>query len=361
MREFSAMATNYLVGSLAAALAPLAMSFGFILWGKSWKSTAYALNLFKCTFAAMIFMFISFGIRQNIPKITVYDESMIVLSSILGIVIGDNTWLLALQMIGAKRVIIIDTFKPLLAALLGTWILHEPLTWNMMVGITISTIGIIAVSTEKSSESSENNEKDEKQENEQQESFRFYFIGYVLAFINVFLDAIGSVLTKQFGFHLNTWEINFLRFGFASISMAFIAVAYYFFQKFLVLSSTSSLSSDSEYKTLRLDDTERAVPSKETTKADVSQQKWFLFPHHSVMTTEEWSHVIVGILFVTFLCPALSNYALFQIPLGLCLTLTSLGPVYAIPLVFLMSGERTGWQGMVGGLLAVAGVAIMYL
>lgn len=117
------MSKNVFFGVISAAITPLAMTFGFILWGKSWKSSAYALNLFKCTFAATIFMLIAFSIRWTIA-VTPYEESMIILSSILVIVIGDNTWLLSLQMIGAKRVIIIDTFQQLWA--LGSFTSHLP-------------------------------------------------------------------------------------------------------------------------------------------------------------------------------------------------------------------------------------------
>jgi hypothetical protein len=93
---------------------------------------------------------------------------------------------------------------------------------------------------------------------------------------------------------------------------------------------------------------------------DVTASKvWYLFPTAREMSREQWISVAVGVMFVTFLCPALSNYALFQLPLSVSLTLNSLGPVYSIPLVYLMLHEKSGWQSMVGAVLAVAGIAIM--
>eukprot|EP01040_Poterioochromonas_malhamensis_P006149 gene6149-6616_t len=364
------MSKDVLFGVIAAAISPLAMTFGFILWGKSWKSSAYSLNLFKCTFAATIFMIIAFSIRWTI-SVTPYEQFMIILSSILGIVIGDNTWLLALQMIGAKRVIIIDTFKPLLAAVLGSWILNEPFTWTIGLGIIMSTIGIVLVSIEKNDdESSEekpsvtSNNQPNRQTNDH--SFQYYCIGYFLAFINVFLDAIGSVLTKQFGTELNTWEINFLRFGFASISMAAIAVSYYYYVQIYSSSPETRTKSalNIEFTAVEIDEEGDEVRGEEPESKEGHNnpnRTWYKFPHYSSMNPSDWNHVIVGICFVTFLCPALSNYALFQIPLGLCLTLTSLGPVYSIPLVYILSSEKTGTQGIVGAVMAVAGVAIMFV
>ncbi len=55
----------------------------------------------------------------------------------------------------------------------------------------------------------------------------------------------------------------------------------------------------------------------------------------------------------------MSNYALFLLPLSLSLTLNSLGPVYSIPLVYVMLGERSGLQAMIGAVLAVGGIALL--
>ena len=72
-------------------------------------------------------------------------------------------------------------------------------------------------------------------------------------------------------------------------------------------------------------------------------------------------HVSVGVLFVTFLTPALSNYALFQIALALALTLGSIGPLYALPLTHILQSQekRPTLVAFVGALLAVAGIVVL--
>mmetsp|Transcript_30985 Transcript_30985/g.66693 ORF Transcript_30985/g.66693 Transcript_30985/m.66693 type:complete len:95 (+) Transcript_30985:182-466(+) len=89
-----------LLGLSTASLAPLVYVVGFIIWGTSWKSSAYALNLFKCTLASLIFMIIAQSTPTN--NQAPFDQLMIMVSSVIGIVIGDNTWLMALKMIGAR-------------------------------------------------------------------------------------------------------------------------------------------------------------------------------------------------------------------------------------------------------------------
>lgn len=191
--------------------------------------------------------------------------------------------------------------------------------------------------------------------------------GYGLAAINVILDAFGSVLTKKFGTRMSTWEINLLRFGFAAVVMGFFCM---FINVFVYY--RASMSAGREYQVVEMAlssiiigakdvETPSARPSRSTFNAPTSTSAipWYVFPQAGDMTPTQWGSVCLGILFVTFLCPALSNYSLFQIPLGLCLTLTSLGPLYSVPLVWIMTGERTGYLGMGGVVCAVLGIVLM--
>lgn len=341
------MSVAYVCGVVAAAISPFSMSVGFIMWGKSWTYSAYSLNLFKCSLAGLLFLIVSFTIRTSMP-VTLMDQQMIMLSSLLGIIIGDNTWLLALKRIGAKKVIVIDTLKPLLAALLAYWMLQEQLSLFTLFGIVLTTVGIIMVSIDKES-SKKIDSADEVQFNQRIStandnnihSTLYELQGYFLAAINVILDAFGSVITKLYASGLNTWEINFLRFGFAAVVMGSVT---------LVLTIANELQIFGSFINLN-----------NKCGNEHNNTLWYEFPRQGDMTTQQWFHVTLGVMFVTFICPALSNYALFQIPLALCLTLTSLGPVYSVPLVYFMNGERTGLQGLIGALLSVVGVSVMFI
>lgn len=67
------------------------------------------------------------------------------------------------------------------------------------------------------------------------------------------------------------------------------------------------------------------------------------------------------LLLLTTTTPALSNYALFQIALALALTLGSVGPLYALPLTWLLQHDRPTVRACVGGVLAVAGIVVLSL
>lgn len=441
------MVVYSVLGFTAATLAPLAMTFGFIIWGKSWQGSAYALNVFKCSLAGFVFMIVAFSFPSG-GSPGIYSQSMVVLSSVIGIIIGDNTWLMALQIIGAKRVIVIDALKPFCAAFVAYFILDEPLTLKICIGVLVSSLGVVMVSTETPITVVAKEDLTEKPENSHSTelsgtsqnvdntttdtttsiSSSTMLWGYILAAINVILDAFGSVLTKQFGTEMNTWEINLLRFGFAAIimgSISLIMLSYEHFMlskwtKFQELSesmhalntivdienvdqsnedrmnkieetievqsvihqdSYSSYSnttgtcsrdngnfsrlgmedSQSEYDSEIIDNTGNNTSISSTNSSSTTTSRWYSFPTTKEMSRIQWVQVALGVMFVTFLCPAMSNYALFQLPLSLCLTLNSLGPVYSIPLVYIMLSERSGWQSIVGSVLAVGGIAIMCL
>ena len=257
-----------LLGLTAATLSPLMMTVGFIIWESAWKGSAYSLNAFKCSLAGSIFLAISLSIRY-FPQAPSIDLWMLLLSSLIGIVIGDNTWLLALQMIGAKKVILIDTLKPFLASLLGYFYLGEPITYDYVLGIILSSIGILIVSLETTQSDSDDNDIKAKSattlkrsniigdtahnviydqlplENANDEEYPSSewstssdkkpdlanvkgdiatndsitnegtsstssgnIVGYSLAAVNVIFDAFGSLLTKQYGIAYNTWEVK---------------------------------------------------------------------------------------------------------------------------------------------------------
>ena len=62
-----------------------------------------------------------------------------------------------------------------------------------------------------------------------------------------------------------------------------------------------------------------------------------------------------------FLCMTLSLFAVTYTQAGVAQTLLSLEPLIIIPLVWILYRERTNLRGILGAVLAVAGVAILML
>jgi drug/metabolite transporter (DMT)-like permease len=288
------------------------------------------------------------------------------LSAFIGITVGDLAWLGALQTLGARRVIVVDTLKPFLAAVLGAVHLYETLTAPVGIGIAVTSVGVLVVSLERETGQADTAASTTDQECvgvEMDTSDRQPMAdkvelevpidgnpdpvapapsgspawvpagrlgwGYMLAVGNVVLDAYGALLVKRYATHMSPWDICLVRFGSAFVQVSLIRLA------------VRAL--------LRLKPCIHALEGKSAA--------WCRLP--TTMPRGAWARVVCGILFLTFLCPAISNFALLRLALGLSLTLGSLGPIYALPLVWLMKGERVTVRAVLGSALAVAGVAIL--
>ena len=175
-----------------------------------------------------------------------------------------------------------------------------------------------------------------------------------MAILNVVLDTYGSVLTKDYGKEFTTWEINLIRFGFAGIIM-------------LICSITLTMRDRLFEK--KKTETETGTGNNDNNEDTISEStlKWYQLPtSFTIMSKSAWLYVSLGVLFVTFFTPALSNYALFQITLALALTLGSVSPLYALPLTYIMQKKDEvkkrpppSLKAYIGSLLAIGGIIIL--
>ncbi|EJK64093.1 hypothetical protein THAOC_15207 [Thalassiosira oceanica] len=392
-------------GMAAALLAPLFMTLGFFLWDAHWTksgASAFSLNMFKCTLASGMFVVMCLARGFALPSIydstgesasemgsasigeggvfTMESVGYLTLSSVLGIIVGDVLWLEALRLLGPRHVIVIDSVKPFAAALLGWAALDERLLGPAWGGMVLTVAGVGAVTWEEASRSSSGKDDDEEDdsgeeakdiantaatgisdiEGDPSENFRnedeqeskpsestssprparphgSRRRGYACAVVNVLADSLGSLLTKQHGVGMTTWAINLIRFGFAGAVCVVISLA---------MRAGRHLSR----KGVIDDDFSEGSNVKETSP------KWYELP---VLTGRGWAHIVAGVVFVTFLCPALSNHALFLIPLGLAVSLGSVGPLYGLALDWPFRGRRSTVLGVAGAIAAVGGVVVL--
>jgi drug/metabolite transporter (DMT)-like permease len=71
--------------------------------------------------------------------------------------------------------------------------------------------------------------------------------------------------------------------------------------------------------------------------------------------------VLTGVGACTFVFPALINDAIFKIPLALLLTIESIGPLYSLPVSWIVQKDVPTLKSCAGALLAVGGIALLSL
>jgi drug/metabolite transporter (DMT)-like permease len=422
-------------GVIAALLAPFFMSIGFFIWDVRWtssKGSAFALNMYKCNVASIWFVIMAAvrGFSQSVDSstgedidpldvFTVTAVGFLMLSSTLGIVVGDVLWLEALRLLGAKHVIVVDSLKPFISAFLGRLALGEilkPPTYGGMM-LTVLGVGLVAweeqrrvssreiddgiedtiqvTTTEKEMNKSIGDDCDillemngkategvadgedqlinettndtakqcvTKETKQVSMAMKQYKRGYACAFMNVAADSLGSLITKQYGVEMTTWSINLIRFGFAGVILLFMSIGMRIHRRYR---SNSHHESDKATKigTDAKDDSvvngnNNATKDEPTTKVQQSTPLWFELP---TLTPRGWLQITLGVAFVTFLCPALEKFALFQIALGLTVSLSSIGPLYGLLLDWPFKGKVPTLYGCVGVLLTIGGVVVLCL
>lgn len=437
------MASTFGFGVASALASPLVTTMGLIVWQDHWKGSAFALNLYKSCLASIAFLvtvLIAAKVGQRSSEVfTTKAVGYLVLSSTLGILIGDLTWLQALQLIGARRVILVDALTPFIAALFGFAFLGERIRPAAFGGIALTVAGVLLVSLESNDDDDDKSSVSlsepnattvpENQSDDVEETLsvvdlttvnddpasdptattsyapntllsparetilttdaptndatprlgicspknRVLWIGYSMSLLNAVLDTYGSVLTKQYGRGMSVWEISLIRFGFAGSVMLIVSVG-------MTVKARMCQSSPNQRNAATLTNHAKEASAagqaphgeddgKPTVVADddldqptpESTCPWYSLPMDT-MTRWSWLRVSAGVALVTFLGPSLANYALLSIALALTLTLTSVGPLYALPLTYWMStDQQPTLRALFGASLAVAGIVVLAL
>lgn len=339
------------------------MTIGFILWDKHWKSSAINLNLFKCTLASIGFVATVGAIDsyEGLRNSTALVMWMMFLSSVIGIFIGDNTWLEALRILGTRRVIIVDSLKPFFGAFLGYIFLEESISDPPMFysGMVVSVVGVLICALEQTDGEESDTEREEVTGDDSTEEMPSLTWGYALSVLNVGLDAIGFVITKHYGNKLNTFDINLLRFGEAS---AMLAVWYAIQRQFCTAQGTKK---ESERRVNKWDEGEEAaccgaweracIEHLSKKEESTSSRRPLLWG----MSQKRVFYCALGVLAVTYICPTLTTYGLFHTPLAMLLTLSSLGPIYSLPLTAWLKNEPITWRAVISSFTAIGGVILV--
>jgi drug/metabolite transporter (DMT)-like permease len=254
-------------------------------------------------FASIIlFLIISvFGISLTLT----FDQiSNLVISGILGLVLGDSFLFKSFQLIGARLGIIIMAAVPVLSAILAYFFLSEIISFLGMFGMLLTIAGILIVVLEKKS-ANENNVPMNK-------------IGILYGFLGALGQASGLIFAK---FAFQGGELN----GFAA---SFIRL----FSSSLIILPLAA--------TFRRYKNPIKIYSKDSYSAKV---------------------ILIGTVFGPVLGITGSLIAIAYAKVGIASTLMATMPIIMLPISRFYFKEKLDWKAIVGALVAVVGAAIIFL
>lgn len=253
-----------------------------------------------------------------VPDVRAWQVFCLGASGIIGLTIGDQAIIKAFLVIGPRRALLMTTTAPLMAALFGWLALDETLDAQAIGGILVTLAGVAWVIRERSGDGTAN-------------SSRAVAIGYVLALVAAACQAGGLMLSKQgmgHGWlpaeqHLAPQSATLIRMTFAAMGMIPLLAA----------------------RALR----EREVPRDGDAVA------------HSRARVEGFVLACAGAVTGPFLGVWLSLFSANRVPIGIAQTLLSLTPIMILPVAHFWLRERVSARAVFGSVLAVGGLAILFL
>jgi drug/metabolite transporter (DMT)-like permease len=227
------------------------------------------------------------------------------LSGVVGLVLGDIFLFQAFVLIGPRLSMLMMSLAPILAALMAWLFLAERLGIGQLFGIALTLTGVAWVILERNGANRE--DLDQKD----------YLLGILFGLGGAAGQALGLVLAKfGLGGDFSPISANIIRMSAAAITLWGLALIQ-----------------------------GQALPTIQKLRRD----------HRAV-----W--LIVGGAFTgPFLGVSFSLLAVQRAQIGIASTLMALPPVILLPVSYLVFKERYGWQAVAGTLVALAGVALLFL
>ena len=253
---------------------------------------------------ATIFLFFIIIIANINYDLSAEQIYYLALSGFVGLVLGDSFLFKSFQLIGARLGMLIMALVPAFSSVLALVFLNENLSLISITGMTITLSGISIVILERS-KSSESFYKTNK-------------LGILYGVLGALGQASGLVLAK---FAFEAGSIN----GFVATFVRLLAAVVIIFPLALLFR---------RYKN----------PIKVYTKD----------------TKALWA-TLVGTVLGPVLGITGSLIAIANAQIGIASTLMSTMPIIMLPIVRYYYKEKLGWRAIVGALIAVAGVAILFL
>ena len=197
------------IGEIAAFSAALLWSVNAIVLTEAVKRVGpFNVNIGRLFFASL-FLLLTIIIFSLDVNIHFQQVLYLILSGIIGLVIGDYGMLKSYEIIGPRLGMLMMSFVPSMSVILGYYVLDEVLTVSQIVGILITSCGLAIVILQKKVSV---------------EKFHFSFKGGMYGLLASGGQAIGLIFAKEaFNYgELNEFVAAFIRIFFSLILLIFL-------------------------------------------------------------------------------------------------------------------------------------------
>ena len=286
--------------------------FGAVLWAGtsiifeniSKKISSARLNFYKGSFALMLLAVTSLILGERIPTINWNEISVLAISGVIGIALGDTAYFQAVKKVGARRALTLFTLAPPMSALIALIFLGEQLSLMTWIGIMVTVCGVIWVVTEESG--------DEKIQIKKEDLLPGILFGALAALG----QATGVVMTRSVltQTNLTTLQSTVVRLAPALVALIIIIM--------IMGRGYEKLEKESIDKKLI-------------------------------------GEVVLASIIGAYICLWLQQIAIENLQAGIAQTMLSTSPIFILPMVALR-GEKISVRAITGAVLAIAGIILIF-
>jgi drug/metabolite transporter (DMT)-like permease len=310
-------------GETAALSAAILWAAATLMFGKLGQQlTPLRLNLIKGLFA-VAFILITLALRSRFDldqaiELPVRSTLYLLISGAVGIGLGDTAYFAAINAIGARRALLLETLAPPMTAALAWILLKEQLGVNALAGIVLTLGGIAWVISERVPGT-------EKQDSG---------AGIKIALLATFCQAAGAVLSRA---------------ALANTAVDPLLSALLRLLAGLVLMGVLAL--------LRFQDVNQGVSKGVNKDAD----KFLAVARSTALSTPKLLAVVAATAFFgTYLAIWLQQIALKYTAAGIAQSLLATSPLFVLPMAAGL-GDRVSWRAAGGAAIALSGVWLLYM
>ena len=344
------------LGEGAALLAAFLWAAATLMFGRLGRSLSpLVLNIVKGMWAIammLVTLHIQFG-AIAMPPLPTASVFYLVLSGALGIGLGDTAYFAAINALGARRALLLETLAPPMAAVLAWVFLAEQLSFAAVAGIAITLAGVAWVISERVPGTST---KKKEQNTTQPSKWRLgqsTAAGVRVALLATFCQASGAVLSRA---ALATTTVSPLHSSVIRLGAGLL------FMGLLALSRPEYLESSEpknrEAASNSYADTDTLTVHNSTVQTPAACARWQRV-WVRLRSPKLIGAVAAASFFATYLGIWLQQVSLkYAAAAGIAQALLATSPLFVIPMAALL-GEKLSWRAVLGVAVSLCGVWLL--
>ncbi|QDG54001.1 DMT family transporter [Persicimonas caeni] len=304
------------MGEIAALSASALWATASLMFARLGKSIGpLVINILKCVIALALMFVVLLVLDGRLwpAGLSTFETGMLALSGLAGLTLGDTAYFNALNRLGPRRTLLLAALTPPMTAIMAVFVLDEPITFGLLVGMGLTLGGVVWVILERHPGDDQVADVERDEADSGLSGAEKAGIGFGI--LAAFGQAAGNVLTKLGGSEITALEISIVRLAFGIGGLA------------IVLGAMGRLARSAE----------------------------------PLRDGRTFALLFAATFLGTFLGIWLMNAGLRYTYTGIASTLSSTSPIFILPLAYFIEKEKLSARSILGACVAVVGVAVLFL